>query len=174
MTAGTRRAVATAVVALTVAACGGSDGDTDVSGAANDVSTTMTAERSTESATGGEFCDAMAHLIILLAPSGRSRPDETEATFVEAATWFQQAERAAPDELAPDVSTYAAAYGEYIDYLSTVGWNLDAVFATPEGKQLAIDTSHTMTPSIVEYAIGTCGLSFGEETNEPPEGGTEP
>ena len=53
-------------------------------------------------------------------------------------------------------------------YLSTVDFNLDVVFSSPEGKQLAIDTSHTLTPAIVEHVIGECGLSFGDEQHDPP------
>jgi hypothetical protein len=162
-----RHTVAAAVIILAVAAC--SDSDADLTGAVDGVDTTSRPARSPEGAAGGEFCDAMSHLVVLLAPSGPTSPHDTEATFTEAATWFAQADGAAPDELAADFHHYAAAYDEYTHYLSTVGFNLDAVFATPEGEQLAIDTSHTMTPTIVEYVTGTCGLSFGEETHEPPE-----
>ena len=111
----------------------------------------------------------MAHLMGLLAPSGPTSPRETKATFDEAATWFEKLEGAAPDELAVDVRAYAAAYDEYAHYLSTVGYNLDAVFATSEGTQLAKDTSHTLTPTIANYVRGTCGLSFGGGDREPPE-----
>jgi len=170
MRSSARRTVAAAVIILAVAACGDSDTDTDLTGAGAGIDTTTQPARSPEGTTGGEFCEAMAHLIVLLAPSGPTSPDETQAIFTEAATWFARAEGAAPDELAADFRNYAAAYDEYTNYLSTVDFNLDAVFATPEGQQLAIDTSHTMTPTIVRYVTGTCGLSFGEETHEPPEG----
>jgi hypothetical protein len=169
MRSSARHTVAAAVIILTVAACGDSDTDTDLTGPVDGVDTTSQPARSPEGTTGGEFCEAMAHLIELLAPSGPTSPHDTEAIFTEAATWFAQADGAAPDVLDADFHNYAAAYDEYTHYLSTVDFNLDAVFATPEGEQLAIDTSHTMTPTIVEYVTGTCGLSFGEETHEPPE-----
>jgi hypothetical protein len=168
MRSSSRHTVAAAVVILAVAACGGSDTGTNLTGAGAGVDTTTQPARSAEGTTGGEFCEAMAHLIELLAPSEPTSPHETQATFTEAATWFAQADGAAPDVLTADFSKYAAAYDEYVQYLSTVGFNLDAVFATPEGRRLAIDTSHTMTPTIVRYVTGTCGLSFGEETHEPP------
>lgn len=59
---------------------------------------------------------------------------------------------------------FTAAHDEYTHFLSTVGYNLDVVFSTPEGKQLAIDTSHSLTESIVQYAIKECRISFGDES----------
>ena len=116
--------------------------------------------------TDGGFCEAMARLIVLLSPTGDSSPTQTEVIFTEAAGWFEQANSAAPAAIASDVATYKTAYDEYASYLSTVGFNLDTVFSTPEGTQRAIDTSHTLTPAIVEYTIEECGLSFGDE--QPP------
>ncbi|MEQ1788367.1 MAG: hypothetical protein ABL966_15045 [Acidimicrobiales bacterium] len=144
---------------LAMAACGDSESGTDA--------TAQTSPSSVGTARD-EFCDAMGHLITLLAPSGPTSPDETQATFTEAGTWFAQAQDAAPEAIASDFRAYAAAYDEYVHFLSTVGFNLDAVFATPEGQQLAIETSHTLTPPIVEYVTGPCGLSFGDEPRDPP------
>jgi len=122
----------------------------------------------TTNPTDGDFCDAMGHLIVLLAPTENSSPDATRATFAEAAGWFERANDAAPAAIAGEFATYKAAYDEYVHYLSTVDFNLDVVFSTPEGKQLAIDTSHTLTPAIVEHVVGECGLSFGDEQHDPP------
>ena len=33
-----------------------------------------------------------------------------------------------------------------------------------EGRDLAIETSHTLTVPIVEYTTNKCGLSFGDES----------
>lgn len=118
--------------------------------------------------TDGGFCEAMAHLIVLLSPTDDSSPTDTKATFTEAATWFEQANSAAPAAIAGDVAAYKTAYAKYASYLGTVDFNLNTVFSTPEGTQLAIDTSHTLTPAIVEYAIDECGLSFGGEQQPPP------
>jgi len=81
--------------------------------------------------------------------------------------WFEEAKRNAPDTVSDDFAVYAAAYDEYAHYLSTVGYNLDVVFSTPEGQQLAIDTSHTLTPAIVRYVTDECSLSFGESHDAP-------
>ena len=114
-------------------------------------------------ATDGGFCEAMTHLIVLLSPTDDSSPTQTEATFTEAAGWFEQANTNAPAAIAGDVAAYKTAYDEYAAYLSTVDFNLDTVFSTPAGTRLAIDTSHSLTPAIVQYAIDECGLSFGDE-----------
>ncbi len=115
------------------------------------------------SADPAEFCDAMDHLIVLLEPGGPSSPNETKTTFEEAAGWFEQARRSAPEPIAADVAVYADAYREYTRFLDESGYNLDVVFATDEGRDLAIDTSHTLTPQIVDHVTGECGLSFGND-----------
>ncbi len=109
----------------------------------------------------------MSQLMVLLAPEDQSPPDHTKSQFAAAAGWFDQANRNAPDAISGEFAVYKTAYDEYAHYLSTVGYNLDVVFSTPEGQQLAIDTSHTLTPAIVHYVIDECGLSFGEP-QEPP------
>ena len=157
------------VVGLSVAlwaafvACG--DTETATSGTAADASPVS---GTTTNPADTAFCDAMAHLIGLLAPTENSSPDATRATFAEAAGWFERANDAAPAAIADDFASYKAAYDGYVHYLSTVDFNLDVVFSTPEGKQLAIDTSHTLTPAIVEHVVGECGLSFGDEQHDPP------
>ena len=129
---------------------------------------TSAVNTSATSPTDGEFCDAMSHLIVLLAPAGNTSPDATKAAFAEAAGWFEKANRAAPATIAADFAAYKTAYDEYVHYLSTVGFNLDAVFSTPEGRKLAIDTSHTLTPAIVDHVVSECHLSFGDEQHDPP------
>ncbi len=102
----------------------------------------------------------MAQLIVLLEPVGRWTPRD-EGNFDEAAVCFEQARRAAPERIAAVVVAYAAAHDDYIDFLDESGYDLDAVFNTPEGKRLAIDTSHSFTVTIVDYATDNCGLEFG-------------
>ncbi len=106
------------------------------------------------------FCDAMAHLIVLLEPGGPSSPQETKNTFQEAAKWFEQARASAPEPIAADVAIYADAYKTYTEFLDESGYRLDIVFSTTEGHDLAIETSHTLTPAIADHVIGECGLSF--------------
>ena len=72
-------------------------------------------------------------------------PRRHQGEFRQAARWFERANDAAPAAIAGEFATYEAAYDEYLHYLSTVDFNLD-VSCPPEGKQLAIDTSHTLTP----------------------------
>ncbi len=115
-------------------------------------------------ASADEFCEAMSHLIVLLEPTDSSSPTETKQTFDEAAVWFEQAGDAAPESIASDVTTYVDAYAEYTQYLDEVGYRLDVVFRTQKGTDLAIDTSHTLTPAIVGYVTNECGLSFGDAT----------
>ena len=110
----------------------------------------------------------MTHLIVLLSPTDDSSPTDTKATFTEAAIWFEQANSAAPAAIAGDVAAYKTAYAKYASYLGTVDFNLNTVFSTPEGTQLAIDTSHTLTPAIVQHVVGECDLSFGDEQHDPP------
>lgn len=159
------RCIASSIVLFaTIAACGdnenaGTDTVADIPAA----STTVV------DPSDGGFCEAMAHLIVLLSPNEVSSPTETEATFIEAAGWFEQANSTAPAAVADDVAAYKAAYDDYVHFLSTVDFNLDAVFSTPEGTQLAIDTSHSLTPAIVQYAIDGCGLSFGDEERSAGE-----
>jgi hypothetical protein len=60
-------------------------------------------------ASGDEFCEAMAHLIVLLEPTESSSPTETQKTFEEAEIWFDQAGDAAPASIASDVTAYVDA-----------------------------------------------------------------
>ena len=113
-------------------------------------------------ASGDQFCEAMAHLIVLLEPTESSSPTETQKTFEEAAIWFEQAGDAAPASIASDVTAYVDAFAEYTQYLADVDYRLDVVFSTQEGTDLAIDTSHTLTPAIVGHVTDECGLSFGD------------
>jgi hypothetical protein len=154
---GGRVAAVLLAAALGMVACSGDDGPPRA--ATDTTATTAGTEQS-----DGSFCESMAHLIELLAPSGPTSPSETRATFEEATTWFEQARGSAPDSISEDVDVYAAAYAEYIDGLGEVGFDLDVLFSTPEGHDLAIDTSHSLTEPIVGYVTGECGLSFDDQS----------
>lgn len=142
-----------AAAALSVTACTGLQGGSEPH---DDGSAESTA------ASGDEFCEAMSHLIVLLEPTDSSSPTETRKTFEEAAIWFEQAGDAAPESITSDVTTYVDAYADYTQYLNDVDYRLDVVFSTQEGTDLAIDTSHTLTPAMVGYVTDECGLSFGD------------
>lgn len=156
------------LVAVSVVLCSttGACGDNDNAG--NNTIAAAAATRIAVNPTDGGFCEAMAHLIVLLSPTDDSSPTETKATFTEAAGWFERANTKAPAAIAGDVVTFKIAYEKYASYLGTVDFNLNTVFSTPEGTQLAIDTSHSLTPAIVQYAVDDCGLSFGDEQQPPP------
>lgn len=166
MTSHRRLGAASIVCCLVMVGCG-DDTASETAASAPDA-TSDTANGTGASRSDEEFCRAMGHLIVLLAPTDASSPAATRATFDEAAGWFEQADRSAPAEIADDFAGYRAAYDEYRRYLGTVDFNLDTVFSTTEGRQLAIDTSHSITPAIVEHVIGDCGLSFGDEQRDPP------
>jgi hypothetical protein len=163
MTAHLRHVAGFIALCTTLAACGDANSTNP-----DPVAATTPSNGTATNRMDSTFCDAVAHLIELLAPADDMSPDQTRATFAEAAGWFQQANSAAPAAIADDFVAYKTAYDEYVHYLSTVDFDLDRVFSTPEGKQLAIDTSHTLTPAIVEHVIGACGLSFGDEQHNPP------
>lgn len=80
----------------------------------------------------------------------------------ELADYHADAAKSVPSErIAAVVVAYAAAHDDYIDFLDESGYDLDAVFNTPEGKRLAIDTSHSFTVTVVDDATDDCGLDFG-------------
>lgn len=145
-----------AIAALTLASCSSDDS----------IESAPSAEAT--SSPGGGFCDAMSHLIVLLAPTEVSSPSETRSTFEQASTWFEQAARTAPASISDDVAAYGSAYSDYIAFLDDNGYNLNLVFSTDEGRDLAIETSHSLTEPIVEHTITECGLSFGDEEHDPP------
>ena len=126
-------------------------------------------EATSSSAPTTRFCEAMDRLIVLLAPNDESTsPAQTRAAFNETTRWFDQAEAAAPAPIAADITNYVNAFRAYIRYLADAGYDLDVVFSTQQGIDLATATSHTLTPAIVRYATENCGLSFGDEPRPPP------
>jgi hypothetical protein len=154
-------------LAAAVTACGDDESASVDSVSASDTTTAIAGAASTS----GGFCEAMANLIVLLAPTESSSPAATRDTFTAATRWLAQADAAAPSAIADDVAGYRAAYDDFAEFLATVDFDLNQVFSTPEGRQLAIDTSHTLTPAIVEHTVDECGLSFGDEERPPPTTG---
>lgn len=113
-------------------------------------------------AANGNFCDTMEQVTTLLEPNaGSPTPEETEARYDELATLLDQAERAAPPAMADDVSTFATAIGDFATALADVDYDLDVIYRTPEGEQLAQETSHALSPAIAEHLTGPCGLTLG-------------
>jgi hypothetical protein len=108
------------------------------------------------------FCASMEQVATRMEPNtGPTPSEEVEANFDEVVTRLDQAEETAPPELNGDVARYATAIDDYVAALAAVDFDLDAIFATPEGAQLAQDTSHALTPNIINHMTGPCGISLG-------------
>lgn len=107
------------------------------------------------------FCVAMEQVVSRMEPStGPTAPGEVEASFGEVVTLLDQAERTAPSELAGDVARFAIAIDDYVAALAVVDFDLDAIFSTPEGVQLAQDTSHALTPELINYMTDRCDITL--------------
>ena len=116
----------------------------------------------------GTFCEAAAHLVSLLQPDQEAAPTETEAMTESVVVWFEQAERSAPANLATRSKHSPRPTAPTSTRCRDVDYDLDAIFGTPEGEQLAIDASHSLTPVVVDYFESKCGLSFGDQAQPPP------
>jgi hypothetical protein len=111
---------------------------------------------------GPTFCGTMHQVTDLLEPKTRSTtPEGTKARYDSLSTLLAQAKESAPPALADDVATFATAIHGFATALAKVGYQLDAIFKTPEGVTLAADTSHALTPAIVDELTGPCGLDLG-------------
>jgi len=108
------------------------------------------------------FCAAMEQVTTRMEPSTEpTSPGEVEASFGEVVTLLDKAERTAPSELSGDVARFATAIDDYVAALDAVDFDLDAIFSTPEGVELAQDTSHALTPDIINHLTGPCDISLG-------------
>jgi hypothetical protein len=92
------------------------------------------------------------------APDAQPAPAQTKAEFDEIASLLARAEDAAPSALTDDIATFARAINEYRATLADVGYNLGAIYSTPQGIALATDTSHALSPAVVRHMIGPCGI----------------
>lgn len=130
-----------ALLTLTVAACGG-NGIDDADSA---------------------FCTAMEQVAARMEPdTGSAEPPEgVRANFDKVVTLLDQAEQNSPAAIAEDVATFASAIDDYVTALATVDYDLAAISSTPEGTQLAVDTSHALTPDVVNHMTGPCGITVG-------------
>ena len=48
----------------------------------------------------------------------------------------------------------------YVVALADADYDLDVIFSTPEGTRLAEDTSHALTPDVVNHMTGPCGITL--------------
>lgn len=133
--------LAAALLTLTLAACGVSGTDD-----ADDA-----------------FCATMEHVAARIEPDTGSPtpPDGVRANFDEVVTLLDQAEQNAPAELDDDLAAFATAIDDYVAALVAVDYDLAAIFSTPEGTQLAEETSHALTPDMINHMTGPCGITLG-------------
>jgi hypothetical protein len=85
----------------------------------------------------------------------------TKARYDALSPLLEAAKGSAPPALAADLATFATAIHGFATALANVDYRLDAIFKTPEGVKLAADTSHALTPAIVDELAGPCGLDLG-------------
>lgn len=108
------------------------------------------------------FCRTMKQVTDLLEPNnGSTTPAGTKARYASLFTLLGQATDSAPPALTKDVATFATAIHAFASALAKVGYRLDALFATPGGAKLAADTSHALTPAVVDELVGPCALNLG-------------
>lgn len=108
------------------------------------------------------FCRTMKQVTNLLEPNtGSTTPAGTKARYESLSTMLAQATDSAPPALTKDVAAFATAIHAFAGALAKVGYRLDAIFTTPGGAKLAADTSHALTPAIVDELVGPCALNLG-------------
>jgi hypothetical protein len=109
-----------------------------------------------------EFCHTMKQVTAQLDPgTGSQTPAANKARYEQLATLLAHAQTISPASLTNDVSTFQSAIGNFATALAAVNYDLDALFKTPTGIKQADDASHAMTPAVVDYMTGPCGLTFG-------------
>ena len=118
----------------------------------------------TDTADNGDdaFCSAMERVAALLAPDTGSStpPQELRADFEEVVTQLDEAEQHAPAAISDDVAAFATAIDDYVVALAAADYDLDTIFSTPEGTRLAEDTSHALTPDVVNHLTGPCAITL--------------
>ena len=107
------------------------------------------------------FCTAMEQVAARMEDDPGAPPDEVRDNFEEVVTLLDQAEQNAPNAITDDVATFASAIDDYVTALAAVDFDLAAIHSTAEGTQLAEETSHALTPDVVDYMTGTCDITLG-------------
>lgn len=138
-----------AIVILALAGCGDRGNDN----AAN-----------TDSVTDADdaFCSAMEGVAARMTPDTGSPtpPSALRVDFDEVVTLLDQAEQNAPAAISDDITAFAAAIDTYVIALDGADYDLDVIFSTPEGTRLAEDTSHALTPAVIDHMTGPCGITI--------------
>jgi len=104
----------------------------------------------------------MKEVVGLLEPATESpTPEANKARYASLSVLLEQARISAPPALTADIATFANAIHGFDAALANVGYRLDAVFSTADGAKLAAETSHALTPAIVNELTGPCGIDLG-------------
>lgn len=116
----------------------------------------------TTAATDDAFCAAMQGVAVRLARNTEmpTPPSDLRVAFDEVVTLLDQAEEHAPDTISDDIAVFAAAIDHYVVALADADYDLDVIFSTPEGTQLAEDTSHALTPAVINHMTGPCDITL--------------
>ena len=106
-------------------------------------------------------CDDWRQIVQLLTPDLDEEPADVRRTW-EAMLPLLHAveEEESSAELAADVERFTGALRRYAAHLETIDYDLDTLFETRRGKKLAVETSHALTPVIVEHLQKDCEISF--------------
>lgn len=106
------------------------------------------------------FCSAMGGVAVRIARGAETTtpPDDLRVDFGEVVALLDQAEEQAPEAISDDVAAFAAAIDRYVVALADADYDLDVIFSTPEGTQLAVETSHALTRDVVNHMTGSCGI----------------
>ena len=109
------------------------------------------------------FCSAMEGVAARMARATDTPtpPQALRVEFDEVVTLLDKAEEHAPTAISDDIAALAAAIDHYVVALADADYNLDVIFSTPEGTRLAEDTSHALTPDVINHMTGPCGVTFG-------------
>ncbi len=112
--------------------------------------------------TENAFCAAMEGVAVRMArdTDTPTPPDALRVDFGEVVTLLDQAEEHAPAAISDDVAAFAAAIAHYVVALADADYDLDVIFSTPEGTRLAEDTSHALTPDVINHMTGPCGITL--------------
>lgn len=108
------------------------------------------------------FCSAMEGVALRMARDTNTPtpPHALRIDFDEVVTLLDQAEEHAPAAISDDVAAFAAAIDHYVVALADADYDLDVIFSTPEGTRLAEDTSHALTPDVINHMTGPCGITL--------------
>ena len=108
------------------------------------------------------FCSAMEGVAARMALDTETPtpPHALRIDFDEVVTLLDQAEEHAPAAISVDITAFAAAIDHYVVALAAADYNLDVIFSTPEGTRLAEDTSHALTPDVINHMKGPCGITL--------------